>query len=163
MYCKDCGHRTDQKSETCPKCGAKFAAAVEKLGPDAKPRWRWHVVLAAAAIGVVVFVVAPRFFLRTELETIGPTDKLKFLRAIGRSDYRRVGQHEVRVEAQTLVVIWDLRWNTLPEPKQKEIVRIVGKAWQVVGGEDARFRIEGQDEIVASYAKGEVYLGAALP
>ncbi len=162
MYCKQCGNRPDEKTETCPKCGAKFATVVE-LGPAEKPKWRWHVVIAAAAIGVAVFAVAPRVFLRTELETIGPTDKLKFLRALGRSDYRRVGQHEVRVDGQALIVIWDLRWNTLPETKQKEIVRIVGKAWQVVGGEDTRFRIEGQDQTVASYAKGEVYLGAALP
>ena len=162
MYCKACGHRTEEKTETCPKCGAMFSSVVE-LSPEAKPKWRWNVVIASAAIGVIVFVVVPRIFLRTELETIGPTDKLRFLRALGRSDYRRVGQREVRVEEQTLVVIWDLRWNTLPETKQKEIVRIVGKAWQVVGGENTRFRIEGQDDTVASYVKGGVYLGAAIP
>ncbi len=150
MYCKQCGHRTDEKQETCPKCGAKFATVVE-TGPPAKRKLRWQILVIAVVTSVIGFVIVPRVFFRTELETIGPTDKLRFLRAMGRSEYRRVGQREILVEGQTLVVVWDLRWNTLPETKQKEIVRLIGKAWKVVGGEDTRFRIEGQDETVASY------------
>jgi hypothetical protein len=150
MYCKQCGHRTDEKTEECPKCGAKFATVVE-LGPPPKHKVRWQVFLAAAAIGVIVFVVVSRVFLRTELETIGPTDRLRFLRAMGRSDDRRLGQREIRVEGQTLIVIWDLRWNVLPEKKQQQIVHNVGRVWQIVGGEKTQFGIEGQDDIVASY------------
>ena len=151
MYCKDCGHRTNEKTDECPKCGAKFATAVE-LAPAPKRKLRWHVVVAAIAGGVVLFVVVPRIFLRTELETIGPTDRLRFLRAMTRSDDRRLGQREIRVEGQTLVVIWDLRWNVLPEKKQQDIVRNVGRVWKIVGGEKTEFRIEGQDDIVASYS-----------
>jgi hypothetical protein len=105
----------------------------------------------AVVIAISTFVVVPRFFLRSEFESIGPTDKLRFLRAMARSDYRRAGQREVHVEGQTLVVIWDLRWNVLLEPKQNEIVRIIGRAWKVVGGEDTQFRIEGDDTTVASF------------
>ncbi len=150
MYCKRCGHRTEEKSEQCPKCGEKYARAVE-LGPATKRKLRWHVVVIAFVIGVIGFVLVPRVFLRTELETIGLTDELRFLRAIGRSEYRHIGQREVLVKGQTLVIVWDLRWNTLQEKKQEEIVRLIGKAWKVVGGEDTRFRIEGQDETVASF------------
>jgi hypothetical protein len=150
MYCKQCGHRTDEKTEKCPKCGQKFATTVD-LGPAPKRRVAWRIVVIPILIGVIAFVVVPRVFLRTELESIGPTDKLRFLRAMGRSEYRRVGQREILVEGQTLVVIWDLRWNTLPEKKQDEIVRNIGKAWKVVGGEETRFRIEGVDETVASF------------
>jgi hypothetical protein len=162
MYCKLCGHRTDEKTETCSKCGASLSSAVE-LTTVTKRRFRWSVVVGAFIICVIVFGVVPRFFLRTELESIGPTDKLRFLRAVQNSEYRRVGQREIRLEGQTLIVVWDLRWNALPESKQQQIVRIVGKAWRTVGGEDTRFRIEGEDENVALYTKGEAYLGSAQP
>jgi len=162
MYCKQCGHRTEEKTETCLKCGAKLTSAVE-LGATPKPKLRWHVVAAAAILGVLAFVVFPRFFLRTELESIGPTDKLRLLRALQHSEYRKMGQHELRLEGQTLVVIWDLRWNILPENKQQEIVRLIGRAWQVVGGEDTRFRIEGEDNDAAVYTKGQVRLGSTDP
>jgi len=121
------------------------------------------MAVAASVIGISVFVLFPRVFLRTELESIGPTDKLRFLRALENSVYRRVGQRELRFDGQTLVVVWDLRWNALPESKQQDIVRIVGRAWQIVGGEDTRFRIEGEDDNVALYTKGEVHLGSAHP
>jgi hypothetical protein len=119
---------------------------------------RPHVFIAAVLIGIAVFVVLPRFFLRSELETIGPTDKLRFLRAVEKSEYRRVGQVSTRFEEQTLIVVWDLRWNTLPENKQREIVRIMGHAWSVVGGADTQFRIEGEDGAVASYKDGQIQL-----
>jgi hypothetical protein len=160
MYCKQCGHRTEEKTDTCLKCGAKLSTAVE-LGTAPKPKFRWRVVVAASIICVIVVVLFPRVFFRTELESIGPTDKLRFLRALENSAYRRVGQRELRFEGQTLVVVWDLRWNVLPESKQQDIVRIVGRAWQIVGGEDTRFRIEGEDDNVALYTKGEVHLGSA--
>ncbi len=162
MYCKHCGHRFEGKAETCPKCGAKLATAVE-LGPAAKSKPRWTVLAAAAIIGVIVFVVFPRVFLRTGLEPIGPTNKARFLRALGRSEYRGVGQREFRVEGQTLVVMWDLRWNTLPDSKQQDVIRIVGRAWEAVGGEDTRLQIEGEDNAVASYSKGEIHLGPSTP
>ena len=150
MYCKQCGHRTEEKTETCTKCGAKLSsAAVIEFAP--KPKFRWHVVVAAIIIDVIAFVVVPRMFLRTDLESIGPTDKQRFLRAVQNSAYRRVGQSEIRFQEQTLIVVWDLRWNTLTESKQQEIVRIVGKAWRTVGGGDTEFRIEGEDETVAAY------------
>ena len=154
MYCKQCGHRTEEKTEACPKCGARLTTALE-LGPSQKRKVRWHVVAAAVIVTVLAFGVIPRVFLRTELESIGPTDKLRLLRALQNSDYRKMGQRELRVEAQTLVVIWDLRWNVLPQNKQQELVRIIGKAWHVVGGEDTRFRIEGDDNDVAAYTNGE--------
>ena len=96
----------------------------------------------------------------SEIELIEPTTKLRFLRALAHSDYRRIGQREFRVEGQTLLMTWDLRWNTLLETKQQEIVHNVGRAWQVVGGEDTRFLIEGEDNTVASYKKGEVHLSS---
>jgi hypothetical protein len=34
----------------------------------------------------------------------------------------------------------------------QEIVRITGKAWHVVGGEGARFQIEGENSIIGSYS-----------
>src|SRR5437588_5921533 len=160
MYCKQCGHRGEEKSEICPKCGAKFATAVASSGPSPKAKVRWHVPAAAVIIGVSLFVVVPRFFLRTDAELIEPTTKLRFLRALSHSDYRRIGQREFRVEGQTLLMTWDLRWNTLLETKQQEIVHNVGRAWQVVGGEDTRFLIEGEDDTVASYKKGEVHLNS---
>ncbi|HYR88296.1 MAG TPA: hypothetical protein VE422_29725 [Terriglobia bacterium] len=119
--------------------------------------------MAAPIVGVIVFVLFPRAFFRTELESIGPTDKLRFLRALENSEYRRVGQREIRIEGQSLLVVWDLRWNALPDSRQQEIVRIVGRAWQIVGGEDTRFRIEGEDDNVALYTKGKVHLGSAYP
>ena len=108
---------------------------------------------AALIVSLFAFVVVPRVFMRSELESIGPTDKLRLLRALQNSEYRKMGQRELRVEGQTLVVIWDLRWNVLPENKQQELVRIIGRAWRVVGGEDSRFRIEGEDNDVAAYTK----------
>src|SRR5262245_2944292 len=143
MYCKQCGHRTEEKTEKCPKCGRKFATAVD-LGPPPKRKLSWRIVVIPVVISVIAFVVVPRVFLRTELESIGPTDKVRFRRAMGRSEYRGVGQREILVEGQTLIVVWDLRWNTLGERKKEEIVHNIGKAWEVVGGEETRFRIEGQ-------------------
>ena len=150
MYCKQCGHRSDEKTENCGKCGAKLASEVgiTAVAP-AKIRWKLFVFVGIAA--TIAFYAVPRVFLQTDLETIGPTDKLRFLRAMDHSAYRRAGQQSIHVEGQTLVVVWDLRWNTLPEAKQQEIVRITGKAWHVVGGENTQFRIEGEDNIVASY------------
>ena len=162
MYCKQCGHRTEEKTDNCSKCGAKLSTVVE-LGTAPKPGFRWRVVVAAAVTGIIVFVLFPRVFFRTELESIGPTDKLRFLRALQNSEYRRAGQREFRFEGQTLIMVWDLRWNALPESKQQEIVRIVGRAWQIVGGEDTWFRLEGQDDNVALYTKGKVYLGSPYP
>jgi len=125
--------------------------------PPSKPKFRWRMLAAVTLVSLLIFVVMPRLFLRNEFEPIGPTDKLRFLRAFQRSEYRRVGQREVRVVNQTLVVVWDLRWNALPESKQQEIVRNAGRAWHTVGGEDTQVRIEGQDETVASYVNGEVH------
>ena len=158
MYCKQCGHRAERTADTCPKCGAKVRTALD-LSPAPKAKVGWRLPVIAAILGLLVFVGLPRIFLRTELETIGPTDKLRFVRAFQRSEYRRVGQREVRVEGPTLIVMWDLRWTTLPESKQNEIVHIVGKAWHTVGGEETLFRIEGQDGNVASYTNQEVHLG----
>jgi hypothetical protein len=149
-YCKQCGHRSDEKTESCSKCGAKLATAVA-ITPAAPAKVRWKLFVLVAMAAAVVFYIVPRFFLQTELETIGPTDKLRFLRAMEHSAYRRAGQESLQVDGQTLVVVWDLRWNTLPEAKQQEIVRITGKAWHVVGGENTRFQIEGEDNIVGSY------------
>jgi hypothetical protein len=160
MYCKQCGHRTGEKSETCPKCGVKFAAESSESAPAPKAGIRWHVPVAAAIMGVILFIVVPRVFLRADTELIEPTTKLRFLRALGRSDYRKIGQSAFRVENQTLIIMWDLRWNVQPEPRQQEIVHNIGRAWQVVGGDDTRFLIEGQDATVASYAKGEVHLNS---
>jgi hypothetical protein len=157
MYCKKCGHRSNEKTEECRKCGAKLAADVAYDRP-ARRRIRWRVPAAALVAGVLMLVVVPRVFLRSELETIGPTDKVRFLRAAGRSEYRRTGQRGIRIDGQTLTVTWDLRWNALPKSKQQEIVRIMGHAWAVVGGEDTRFRIEGEDQDVASYRNGSVSL-----
>lgn len=150
MYCKQCGHRGEEKTEQCPKCGAKIATEVA-ITPAAPKKARWWVFVMAAVIAVAAFYAIPRFFLVTDLETIGPTDKLRFLRAMEHSAYRRAGQQSIHVEGQTLVVVWDLRWNTLPEAKQQEIVRITGKAWHVVGGTDTHFQIEGEDNVAASY------------
>jgi hypothetical protein len=160
MYCKQCGHRTDEKGETCPKCGAKFASARESAAPAPKVKVRLHVPVATAIIGVILFVIVPRVFLRADPELIEPTTKLRFLRALIHSDNRRIGQRGVRVEGQTLLITWDLTWNTLLETKQQEIVHNIGRAWQVVGGGDTRVLIEGEDDIVASYAKGEVHLSS---
>ena len=158
MYCKKCGHRSAEKTETCGKCGAKLTSESEYTAAPPK-KVRWQVFVAAAVAGVVLIAVFPRIFLRTELETIGPTDKLRFLRALDRSEYKRVGQVDFRLEEQTLIVMWDLRWNVLPEPKQRDIVRVVGHAWSVVGGRDTEFRVEGGEDSVALYSKGEVRLG----
>jgi hypothetical protein len=150
MYCKQCGHRSDEKTENCNKCGAKLASEVA-ITPAAPAKVRWKLFVFVGIAATLAFYFVPRFFLQTDLDTIGPTDKLRFLRAMDHSAYRRAGQHSIHVEGQTLVVVWDLRWNTLPEAKQQEIVRITGKAWHVVGGENTQFRIEGDDNIVASY------------
>jgi hypothetical protein len=157
MYCKRCGHRSDQKTEKCQKCGAKLATEV---AIDRAPRTtiRWKVLAGATLAAVVALVVVPRVFFKPELETIGPTDKLRFLRLLEKSPYRRAGQVELRLEQQTLVVIWDLRWNALPEAKQRDIVRMTGRAWTVVGGEKTEFRITGETKAVAEYRNGEVSL-----
>jgi hypothetical protein len=157
MYCKQCGHRFDQKVENCPKCNAKLTTEAEYTA-EAPKKIRLRTFLLAAVIGVAAFAIVPRFLMRSELETIGPTDKLRFLRAIKESQYRKVGQQDIRIEDQTLVVVWDLRWNSLPENKQREIVRIVGHAWNVVGGKETKFRIEGEDQNVASFTNNEVLL-----
>ena len=161
MYCKECGHRSHDVTEDCEKCGArlKTEGTFEKAG---SPKVRWRVVAAAFIIGVIGFGLLPRFLFRPELETIGPTDKLRFLRAMDHSDYHRVGQHGLRFEQQTLIVIWDFRWNALPETKQREIVRLVGRAWNVVGGQDTRFQLEGEDSAVAKYNNGSAHLNSDL-
>jgi hypothetical protein len=97
-------------------------------------------------------------FLRPALNPVGPTDRLKFLRALDHTEYHRMGLSSFRVEDQTLVVYWDLRWNAVSESKQKEIVQIIGKGWKVVGGAETLFRIDGEDDIVASYITDEVSL-----
>ena len=158
MYCKQCGYRSEEKTAACLKCGAPLSATIQS-GATPKPKLRRRVVLGAIIISVITLGVFPRVFFRTELESIGPTDKLRFLRAVQKSEYRRVGQQDIRLEGDTLIVLWDLRWSTLPEHKQEEIVRIVGRAWEIVGGKDTRFRIEGNDDDAALYTKGEVQLG----
>jgi hypothetical protein len=156
MYCKQCGHRSEDKTETCQKCGAKLTVETAEYTAEAPRKIRWQTFVAAAAIGIAAFTVLPRIFFRPEFETIGPTDKLRFLRALDRSEYKRAGQRDFRLEGGTLVVLWDLRWRVLPETKQRDIVRIVGHAWEVVGGEETQFRIEGEDMPVSTYAKGAV-------
>jgi hypothetical protein len=158
MYCKACGHRGEGRAEFCPKCGTVLSASFE-LVPAGKSKLRWRIPVLATVLSLVVFVGLPRMLLQTDLESSGPTDKLRFLRAFQQSAYRRIGQREVRFSGQTLVVIWDLRWMALEESKQQEIVGIVGRAWHIVGGADTVFRIEGLDGDVASYANDEVHLG----
>ncbi len=156
MYCKQCGHRSDEKMEMCAKCGAKLLSSEVEFVKSSKPRIRWYVPAIAAAVAIAAFAVLPRYLLQSEMESFGPTDKLRFLRALDKSEYKRAGQTGFRLEGQTLVVLWDLRWKVLPGAKQLQIVRIVGKAWQVVGGEDTRFRIEGEEMTVAEYKDGQV-------
>ena len=146
MYCKQCGHRSEEKGETCPKCGVKFATARDSAAPVAKTKIRLRVPAATAIIGVILFVMVPRVFLRPDPELIEPTTRLRFLRALAHSDYRRIGQRDFRVDGQTLFITWDTRWNTMLETKEQEIVHNIGRAWQVVGGEDTRFD-EGVTEL----------------
>ena len=157
MYCKQCGHRSDEKTDTCSKCGAKLTSQVA-MTHTPKRKIRWQVVVIAGIAAILVFAVLPKFVFRAEMDSFGPTDKLRFLRALERSQYKRVGQKEFRLEGQTLIVIWDLRWEALPEAKQMEIVRIEGRAWHVVGGENTKFRIEGDDKTVAEYMDGQAEL-----
>ena len=157
MYCKLCGHSGEGKADACPKCGAKLGASFEIPAPR-KAKFRWRLPLIATIFSVVAFIGVPRVFLRTDMEPTGPTDKLRFLRAFQKSEYRRIGQREVQFRGQSLIVIWDLRWMALAESKQKEIVGIVGRAWHIVGGEDTKFQIEGLDGDVASYANDQVRL-----
>ena len=154
MYCKKCGHRTDEKTEDCPKCGTKYATAVETTAAE-KPKVRWHVLATAVVVGIVLFVAVPRLFFRTDADLIEPTTKLRFLRALSHSEYRKIGQRDVRVEGQMLIMDWDLRWNVLEETKQQEILRLIGHAWQVVGGQNTQFRLEGEDAPVATYPSGQ--------
>src|SRR5262245_32510092 len=103
MYCKQCGHRSDEKTETCKKCGAKITSTAEITAPAPRGfRWRGPVIAVVAALGA--FVVLPRFFLQQELDSIGPTDKLRFLRALENSQYKRAGQNGFRVESETLTI-----------------------------------------------------------
>jgi hypothetical protein len=155
MYCKQCGHRSDEKTDTCTKCGARLTSEVHLSAPS-KQKVRWHVVAIALVVAIVAFAVLPRFIFRAEMDSFGPTDKLRFLRALERSQYKRVGQTGFRLEGQTLIILWDLRWAALPEAKQMEIVKIEGKAWHVVGGDNTRFKIEGDDKVVAEYKDGKV-------
>lgn len=149
MYCKRCGHRSDEKTENCGKCGAKLASEVG-ISPAAPAKVRWRVFVLTVVAATIGFYFVPRFFLQTDLERIGPTDKLRFLRAMDHSAYRRAGQKSIHVEGDTLVVVWDLRWNTLSDTKQQEIVRITSKAWHVVGGGAVHFQVEGEDNIAVS-------------
>jgi hypothetical protein len=157
MYCKDCGHRDEAKAEKCARCGVSLTSTLA-LGPTTKQPIRWRRVGIVAVIAIAAFAIVPRLFFRSELESIGPTDKLRFLRALEHSQYKRSGQGEFRVEGQTLIVIWDLRWQTLPERTQADIVRIYGRAWHVVGGETTRFRMEGDEKSVAEYRNEKVVL-----
>lgn len=150
MYCKQCGHRSNEKTDLCTKCGVKLATEVE-IEPVRSTAIRWRLYVLTTLAAALAFFAVPRFFLVPDLETIGPTDKLRFLRGMDHSAYRRVGQKAFHVDGQTLIVVWDLRWNALPESKQQEIVRNTGKAWHIVGGGDTRFQIEGEDDFVASY------------
>ncbi len=150
MYCKQCGHRGEEKTENCAKCGAKLTTEVAFTAAAPK-KIHWRLFLITAVGAILAFFIVPRFFFSTDLETIGPTDKLRFLRAMDHSAYRRAGQRGIHIEGQTLIVVWDLRWNTLDEKKQQEIARITGHAWQVVGGDKTRFQIEGEDGAVATY------------
>lgn len=156
MYCKQCGHRSGEKTEVCGKCGAKLLSSDVAFVKSAGRRLRWHVPLIALVTAVVAFAVIPRVLLRSEMESFGPTDKLRFLRALDKSQYKRVGQIGFRLEGETLLIIWDPRWKVLPEAKQVEIVGIMGKAWHVVGGDNTRFRIEGEDDkTVAEFKDGK--------
>ena len=167
MYCKKCGHKDDSRIDPktggaqfrCPQCGALILTTSEITKPADNAKFRWKVPIVTAIISITAFVVIPRVFFPPNLETLGPTNKLKFLRVLDHSEYKRMGQTGFRVDEQTLIVTWDERWNTLDEAKQQNIVRIVGRGWQTAGGEQAKFRLtEGEDE-VASYEKGEVKLG----
>src|SRR5438132_712294 len=135
MYCKQCGHRGPGKPLRCPKCDAVILSTVA-LTPTEKPRVRTTVPFLTIVIGIIVFVGLPKIFLRPELEPIGPTSKVRFLRALDHSQYRQIGLHACHVDAQTLELTWDQRWGTLAESKQQEIVRNVGRAWKLAGGED---------------------------
>src|SRR2546421_7305208 len=105
MYCKHCGHRSAEKTDVWAKCGPKISPDLE-LSPPEKPRLRWQIIATTAVLAIFVFAIIPRVFLRTDIETIGPTDKLRFLRAMERSEYRRIGQRGILAEGQTLIVVW---------------------------------------------------------
>jgi hypothetical protein len=161
MYCKECGHRTQESRNACPRCGSRLKSNAD-YGASAKPRVRWQTLALGAAAAILMSVVVPRVFFLSELESIGPTEKLRFLRALKNSQYRRVGQGDFFVEGETLTVMWDLRWQALPENKQKDIVRIIGRAWHVVGGDTTQVRIEGDETLVAVYRDGAPHLETAL-
>jgi len=157
MYCKGCGFQKPGTSELCPRCGEKLTGTAQLTA--ASPRKiRFHVLILASGLALLAFYLVPRLLIRSELQFAGPTAKLRFLRALERSQYKRVGQKEFRLHDQTLVVIWDLRWTTLSDGKQKEIAGIVGKAWHAVGGQDTIFRVEGSDGAVATWHDNVVEL-----
>src|SRR4051812_45066702 len=100
MYCKQCGHRSDEKSDHCTKCGVKLTSEAQ-LSLPTKKKVRGHVLVIAAVAALIAFAVLPRLVLRSEMDSFGPTDKLRFLRALDRSQYKRVGQTGFRLEGQT--------------------------------------------------------------
>lgn len=157
MYCKSCGYRGEETTEKCPECGVKIKSEL-LLTVSAPRRVRWRVLVGALLVALALFVLVPRFVFRSEFDVVGPTDKLKLLQALGKSEYRRIGQRGFRVDRDDLFVIWDLRWNTLEIEKKRQIVRAVGRAWDVVVGGAARFEIEGLDGVVAEYRGGEIRL-----
>lgn len=106
----------------------------------------------------LILVVVNSYVLQSELQRIGPTDKVKFLRVLGRSEYRKLGQREFRIDQNTLIVVWDLRWSKLPDKKQDEAISLVGRAWSVVGGGSTEFQIEETDTKVADYVDGKAVL-----
>ncbi|HEX4997747.1 MAG TPA: hypothetical protein VFY29_05955 [Terriglobia bacterium] len=161
MYCKGCGHRTRQQTGICPQCGASLKAALDVSGGNRR-RVRWQAIVLNAIAAIILFGIVPQYLFRSEFEQIGPTDKLRFLRALRHSEYRRSGQLDFHMNGKTLVVTWDLQWETMPSSRQAEIVRIIGRAWNVVGGEKAEFQVEGTDSLAATYQDGEIFLQSAL-
>src|SRR6267142_2276503 len=97
MYCKQCGHRTEEKTDTCLKCGAKLSTALE-LGTTPRRKFRWRVVVAAPIVGVIVFVLFPRAFFRTELEFLGPTQQPRLFPVLPYSEFLRVAHREVQAD-----------------------------------------------------------------
>ena len=68
-----------------------------------------------------------------------------------RPDLRQAGLVGFSVDGDKLLLEWDLRWETLGDVKQRQIVDFLGQSWKSATGGTVEFRMDGGKALLTKY------------
>src|SRR6187431_2442387 len=119
MYCKECGHCEKGVRDDCPICGRDIRSASVAI-PGARKDGHWLFLILMLPLLAFYFVGLP--FRAPQIHAT----EMVVIETLALPDLKKAGLVEFTVEGDKLLLEWDLRWGTLGDVRQREIINFLG-------------------------------------